>query len=1118
MNTITWLHISDLHFQKSQIYNSNIVIKSLLEDIEERIKEDSLQPDFIIISGDISNKGLPEEYLLARQFLDSLREITSTPKENIFIVPGNHDVNRTVNPIIFDGLKSQLNDRDSVNRFISSDTELNSVLLRFNNYHKFMEQYMGENNYLITNTLLFTKIIRLSDCNLAILGLNSAWMSVEQEEQGKLLLGEKQIRDALEETNKADFKIAVMHHPSEWLKGFDRSTAEALLQRECDLILQGHMHHPGFSLNITPDSEAIIISAGACYETRDYPNSYNFVKIDLETNRGTLYLRTYSSERDGFWTKDVRSYRNVKDGIHNFGLPQSIRDSLSHSRERSIKSADEIQSSKVASYFGNSYLLKENFAGRISEREKLTKWMSEDMRQIFVLTAMGGMGKSSLAWIWLHKDVLYKSLPGMLIDSHDDAKACILPQDNLSKATFWWSFYEHEASFDKFINWFLNIATKNDPNSVKSLSKYDRINKCIQLLRDNHFLLILDGFERELRAYSTLNSAYKEIMDNEEFKSDFNKCVDINASTFLRLLASGFIRSKILITSRILPYELSESANCVREMLYGIEPNDAVRFFYSLGIIGARSEIENVCRLYEYYPLALHILCGMIFYDPLYPMDIRAAKGLSPIPNLKQREHHVLEPAYCQLSPDKRALLSRMASSRSSLDFSIISVLNPFKGVDALKDALIELEKRNLISFDRAKSRYDLHQVVREYAYDKLDNKREIHALLKEYFETIAATTTIDNLIPTIELYHHTVNCSLYDEAFNIFQNRLSNFLFNSLGEYQMCIKLLRALFPDGEDLPPKLTKKDNQGNVLNTLALCFGRTGQPKNAESAFEIARTLAEYERSRSTTHGNLALIQMKLGKLDKAEINARRKVELDFTLEDKLGQAIGHLYLSKLAAYMGNPALASKELEIVERLDKESTKDKLEPSTIYIYRTFNYLLSGKANVAYRSARKGFSLAQINKFESVMIEAELYLGKAIIASVSRENSPKKELLNEAESHLHRALTSCRRISLIELEPDILLALAQYYAAAGNIEQAKSSAEEALYIANRCEYCLNQAEINNYLAALDKIGGDFDAAKEHALSALKFALCGGSPNYFKFASDVARSLLKSIGIRLPK
>jgi hypothetical protein len=98
-----------------------------------------------------------------------------------------------------------------------------------------------------------------------------------------------------------------------------------------------------------------------------------------------------------------------------------------------------------------------------------------------------------------------------------------------------------------------------------------------------------------------------------------------------------------------------------------LNPADAVRFFQSIEIEGKRiegtkAEIENACEPYEYHPLALRILAGLIIYHPEYPMDMKAIDRLDPIPKLKQREHHILDLAYGQLPTEKRMLLSRMAA------------------------------------------------------------------------------------------------------------------------------------------------------------------------------------------------------------------------------------------------------------------------------------------------------------------------------------------------------------------------------------------------------------------------------------------------------------------------
>src|SRR5271157_981741 len=104
MNGITWLHLSDLHFSESQSYDANIVIKSLLKDIQKCISDDLIKPDFIIVSGDIANAGLPDEYEIAGKFFDELLDVTKIPKEKLFLIAGNHDVNRKVNPNIISGL------------------------------------------------------------------------------------------------------------------------------------------------------------------------------------------------------------------------------------------------------------------------------------------------------------------------------------------------------------------------------------------------------------------------------------------------------------------------------------------------------------------------------------------------------------------------------------------------------------------------------------------------------------------------------------------------------------------------------------------------------------------------------------------------------------------------------------------------------------------------------------------------------------------------------------------------------------------------------------------------------------------------------------------------------
>ena len=93
----------------------------------------------------------------------------------------------------------------------------------------------------------------------------------------------------------------------------------ALLLSDCDFILHGHLHKAATTHLVDPDSSAMIIAGGACYDTRAYPNSYNFVKINVSSNTGTIYFREYVNDKGGFWARG-RPYRNVPDGVYKFRL------------------------------------------------------------------------------------------------------------------------------------------------------------------------------------------------------------------------------------------------------------------------------------------------------------------------------------------------------------------------------------------------------------------------------------------------------------------------------------------------------------------------------------------------------------------------------------------------------------------------------------------------------------------------------------------------------------------------------------------------------------------------------------------------------------------------------
>ena len=133
MSKITWLHISDIHLsiQPKHVYDEKIVLDELLKDISNCIQKSDLHPEFIVVTGDISNSSKPEEYSLAKNFFDDLLKITNIAKDRIFIVPGNHDIDRDVLSPLLLGAGNVFTDQSKVNESLGNERERSSSFIGF---------------------------------------------------------------------------------------------------------------------------------------------------------------------------------------------------------------------------------------------------------------------------------------------------------------------------------------------------------------------------------------------------------------------------------------------------------------------------------------------------------------------------------------------------------------------------------------------------------------------------------------------------------------------------------------------------------------------------------------------------------------------------------------------------------------------------------------------------------------------------------------------------------------------------------------------------------------------------------------------------------------------------
>ena len=281
--------------------------------------------DFIVFSGDLAYSGNRQEYEAAQKYLlDPVLEETELSPEKLFFVPGNHDFDRSKFRFLPTDIREPFQSETEVNDWLDNQEARNEVLKSFRAYKEFITQYNHQNQPEYASV----QILEINDEKVGLLGINSALMTARNKDgngkiadQGFLVVGEPQIHRSLQSIGDCEIKIAILHHPFDWLTEFDRRRIKRLLGEGCHFILCGHEHQSRVERVTGTDGDYVFIPAGASYDRPNYPNSYNFVHLNFEKGEGIVYLRKWSRDRTK-WIKNEDAYDNGQFEIDS--LPKQL--------------------------------------------------------------------------------------------------------------------------------------------------------------------------------------------------------------------------------------------------------------------------------------------------------------------------------------------------------------------------------------------------------------------------------------------------------------------------------------------------------------------------------------------------------------------------------------------------------------------------------------------------------------------------------------------------------------------------------------------------------------------------------------------------------------------------
>ncbi len=229
--------------------------------------------DHLAVTGDLVNLGLPDEYGLARRFLESLGS-----GDRVSMVPGNHDAYVRGTALLH---------IDMWKEYIAGDEAAAKANL---------------------SGAAFPYLRRRGD--IAIIGLSTAIPTAPFLATGKL--GKAQLREfeRLLKLTKEEgrFRTVLIHHPPVGRHSphevlTDARDFRAIVAREgAELVLHGHKHKAMMQKIATPDGAVNVIGV---------PSSSN---PGASPERGGAYNLYRIGGKPGAWTCDMESYGFVPSG------------------------------------------------------------------------------------------------------------------------------------------------------------------------------------------------------------------------------------------------------------------------------------------------------------------------------------------------------------------------------------------------------------------------------------------------------------------------------------------------------------------------------------------------------------------------------------------------------------------------------------------------------------------------------------------------------------------------------------------------------------------------------------------------------------------------------------
>lgn len=332
--SLTWLHISDLHFGHGDAnyrFDQEGVTGAVLDHARERASKLG-PPDLILLTGDVAFSGQAAQYVQAREWLRRLVEAVGG-QPRVFVVPGNHDIDRGrargfASAAVHRELRAAPKKLDEL---LGNPDDLRTIWPKVAGYADFAKE-VGESGLTPERPFYAHEVPCALGGKLVVVGLNTALLSVDGEDgPTNLALGRGQLLKAIEQQPKDALLLVLQHHPASWL--VDGKDLSAQLQQRAHIQFSGHVHEQRSDAHAPLlGGSRLHFAAGAGHKDHSEDGQHAYTWGQLTAEGLAYYSCLWLPERKGFSLAQMLDTDDFKRDDHAFveraRLPRSLQNWL----------------------------------------------------------------------------------------------------------------------------------------------------------------------------------------------------------------------------------------------------------------------------------------------------------------------------------------------------------------------------------------------------------------------------------------------------------------------------------------------------------------------------------------------------------------------------------------------------------------------------------------------------------------------------------------------------------------------------------------------------------------------------------------------------------------------